>query len=61
MGAVSEIYLRYGFLSSDFPQKPTAWSLSMKLNPLTSDVWEKTNDGWSLKAKIGKAYAVSGL
>ncbi|MGI9475953.1 MAG: hypothetical protein ACR2PI_04555 [Hyphomicrobiaceae bacterium] len=33
----------------------------MTLNPLKSDVWERTGEGWTLKSKIGKAYAISGL
>ena len=57
--AVSKVYLGYGFLSSRHQDKATEGP--MKLDPLSSDAWEKTDDGWSLKAKIGKAYAVTGL
>ena len=57
--AVSNVYLSYGFLSSRLQEK--AAEGPMNLDPLSSNAWEKTDDGWSLKAKIGKAYAVTGL
>ncbi|MGI9488972.1 MAG: hypothetical protein ACR2RF_24440, partial [Geminicoccaceae bacterium] len=56
---VSEVYLRYGFENSGFRKEPVAGK--MDLIPTTSDAWQKTDDGWTLKAKIGKAYAVSGI
>lgn len=58
--AVSEIYICYGFESLAFGRQPVSGG-ALRLNPFTSDAWEKTRDGWSLKAKIGKAYAVSGV
>ncbi|MGI9488408.1 MAG: hypothetical protein ACR2RF_21525 [Geminicoccaceae bacterium] len=56
---VCEVYLRYGFENSDFRKEPEAGK--MDLTPTTSNVWQKTDDGWTLKAKIGKAYAISGI
>lgn len=56
---VGQVYKRYGFELTD-PRRKTAKG-RLHLNPLTSNAWERTAEGLSLKAKIGKAYAVSGL
>lgn len=57
---VSKIYARYGFRSESV-RGWDIWTPGMFLDPLTSDAWDKTEQGWSLKAKIGRTYAVGGL
>lgn len=57
--AVSKVYHRYGFRNNDLRREPVAGRMS--LDPLTSDAWERTADGLSLKSKIGRDYAVMGL
>lgn len=56
--AVQLIYMDCGFKFTSLLFDPKR---NMVLDPPASEEWEKTDDGWSLKAKIGKAYAVSGL
>lgn len=56
---VGRIYSRYGFETSAASREPT--SGKMHLTPLTSPAWERSDEGLTLKAKIGKAYTVSGL
>lgn len=59
--AVRDIYARYGF-APESARGWSQWDARMALNPADSDdKWEKSVDGWSLKAKRGKLYAVSGL